>query len=60
MTEVSRGPMLSTFAVLFAILALSNLLSRFILIQTRVSYSLGLKRMGSKIRSLVPPSEYYW
>jgi hypothetical protein len=26
MTEVSRGPMLTTFAVLFAILALSNLL----------------------------------
>jgi hypothetical protein len=29
MTEVSRGPMLTTFAVLFAILALSNLLKPF-------------------------------
>jgi hypothetical protein len=41
MTEASRGPGLTTFAVLFAILALSNFLSRFTSIRTLASYFSG-------------------
>ena len=54
MTEVSRGPMLTTFAVLFAILALSNLLKPLHLDPNAGFVFFGTKTHGLKNAILGP------
>ena len=56
MAEASRGPVLTTFAALFAILALSNFLKPFHLDPNAGFVFFGVKRMGLRTRSLVRPT----
>jgi hypothetical protein len=59
-TEASRGPVLTTFAVLFAILALSNFLKPFHLDPNAGFVFFGMKTHGIANAILGPAFGRYW
>ena len=60
MKETSRGTVLTTVAVLFVILALSNFLKPFHLDRNAGFVFFGMKTHGIATRYLVPPSGRCW